>query len=104
LDSVTLTDIDFGREFRHAPHLRLCPGFHHGSDQNQIQEIEAAGFKVDPRRVVSETVSGSFMVGGMLSSTFLTLIVIPAIYAIVKVRATHPTKELAAGGIKQPAE
>ena len=26
---------------------------------NQIQEIEAAGFKVDPRRVVSETVSGS---------------------------------------------
>jgi putative DNA-invertase from lambdoid prophage Rac len=27
--------------------------------ENQIQEIEAAGFKVDPRRVVSETVSGS---------------------------------------------
>jgi putative DNA-invertase from lambdoid prophage Rac len=26
---------------------------------NQIQEIEAAGFKVDTRRVVSETVSGS---------------------------------------------
>ena len=27
--------------------------------ENQIQEIETAGFKVDPRRVVSETVSGS---------------------------------------------
>ena len=27
--------------------------------ENQIQEIEAAGFKVDPRRVVAETVSGS---------------------------------------------
>ena len=27
--------------------------------ENQIQEVEAAGFKVDPRRVVSETVSGS---------------------------------------------
>jgi putative DNA-invertase from lambdoid prophage Rac len=27
--------------------------------ENQIQEIEAAGFKVDGRRVVSETVSGS---------------------------------------------
>jgi hypothetical protein len=27
--------------------------------ENQIQEIEAAGFKVDLRRVVSETVSGS---------------------------------------------
>jgi putative DNA-invertase from lambdoid prophage Rac len=27
--------------------------------ENQIQEIEAAGFKVDPRRVISETVSGS---------------------------------------------
>jgi len=27
--------------------------------ENQIQEIETAGFKVDPRRVVSETISGS---------------------------------------------
>src|SRR5882757_1616643 len=27
--------------------------------ENQIREIEAAGFKVEPRRVVSETVSGS---------------------------------------------
>jgi Cu(I)/Ag(I) efflux system membrane protein CusA/SilA len=44
------------------------------------------------------------MVGGMLSSTFLTLIVIPAIYAIVKVRAIHPAKEPASGRVKQPAE
>ena len=27
--------------------------------ENQVREIEAAGFKVQPRRVVSETVSGS---------------------------------------------
>jgi putative DNA-invertase from lambdoid prophage Rac len=27
--------------------------------ENQIQEIEAAGFKVEPKRIVSETVSGS---------------------------------------------
>jgi putative DNA-invertase from lambdoid prophage Rac len=27
--------------------------------ENQTHEIEAAGFKVDPRRVVSEKVSGS---------------------------------------------
>lgn len=27
--------------------------------QNQIQEIEAAGFKVEPHRVISETISGS---------------------------------------------
>jgi putative DNA-invertase from lambdoid prophage Rac len=27
--------------------------------ENQIQEIEAAGFKVEPRRVISDTVSGS---------------------------------------------
>lgn len=26
---------------------------------NQIREIEAAGFKVEPRRVVTETISGS---------------------------------------------
>lgn len=27
--------------------------------ENQLQEIEAAGFKVEPRRIVTETVSGS---------------------------------------------
>ena len=27
--------------------------------ENQLQEIEAAGFKVEPHRVVTETVSGS---------------------------------------------
>jgi hypothetical protein len=49
------------RNSGHASHLRLCPGFHHTGQttENQIQGIEAAGFKVDPRRVVSETVSGS---------------------------------------------
>jgi len=44
------------------------------------------------------------MVGGMLSSTFLTLIVIPAIYAFVKLRAIRPTKESVMGRLKQPAE
>jgi len=29
------------------------------TSENQIQEIEAAGFKIEPRRVVMETVSGS---------------------------------------------
>ena len=37
--------------------------------ENQIQEIEAAGFKVDPRRVVSETVSGSSAIDGPASSS-----------------------------------
>ena len=27
--------------------------------ENQIQEIEAAGFQVEPRRIITETVSGS---------------------------------------------
>ena len=27
--------------------------------ENQIREIEAAGFKVEPHRIISETVSGS---------------------------------------------
>ena len=27
--------------------------------ENQIQEIEAAGFHVEPRRIVTETISGS---------------------------------------------
>lgn len=27
--------------------------------ENQIQEIEAAGFQVEPRRIVTETISGS---------------------------------------------
>ncbi len=31
--------------------------------ENQIQEIKAAGFRVNPRRVVSETVSGSSAIG-----------------------------------------
>jgi hypothetical protein len=35
LDSVTLTDIDFGQEFRHASHLRLRPGFNRGSNHRE---------------------------------------------------------------------
>jgi hypothetical protein len=37
--------------------------------ENQIQEIEAAGFKVDRRRVVSETVSGSSAIEGCRASS-----------------------------------
>jgi copper/silver efflux system protein len=44
------------------------------------------------------------MVGGMLSSTFLTLVVIPAIYAFVKLRAIPSAKEPVTGRLKQPAE
>jgi copper/silver efflux system protein len=44
------------------------------------------------------------MVGGMLSSTFLTLIVIPAIYAFVKLRTIRPAKEPVVRQLKQPAE
>ena len=31
--------------------------------QNQINEIEAAGFRVEPHRIISETVSGSLAIG-----------------------------------------
>ena len=44
------------------------------------------------------------MVGGMLSSTFLTLIVIPAIYAFVKLRPIPCAQEAAPSRLKQPAE
>jgi Cu(I)/Ag(I) efflux system membrane protein CusA/SilA len=45
------------------------------------------------------------MVGGMLSSTFLTLLVIPAIYAAVKHRALSGSREPAIAALKkQPAE
>jgi Cu(I)/Ag(I) efflux system membrane protein CusA/SilA len=44
------------------------------------------------------------MVGGMLSSTFLTLIVIPAIYAFVKLRTVRSAREPVASQLKQPAE
>lgn len=33
-----------------------------GRPENQIQEIEAAGFRVEPHRVISETISGSVAV------------------------------------------
>jgi putative DNA-invertase from lambdoid prophage Rac len=58
---VALTDIDFGQEMPPMPrtfaYVRVSTVGQ--TTENQIQEIEAAGFKVDPRRVVSETVSGS---------------------------------------------
>lgn len=44
------------------------------------------------------------MVGGMLSSTFLTLIVIPAIYAFVKLRTVRSEAEPAVGGPTRAAE
>jgi len=54
------TDTDFGRD-SHMPrtfaYVRVSTAGQ--TVENQIQEIKAAGFKVDARRVVSETVSGS---------------------------------------------
>ena len=44
------------------------------------------------------------MVGGMLSSTFLTLIVIPAIYIVVKRRTVHATEGSAVQPLSRAAE
>ena len=44
------------------------------------------------------------MVGGMLSSTFLTLIVIPAIYTVVKLRALRPAKKATVGALTTAAD
>jgi len=44
------------------------------------------------------------MVGGMISSTILTLLVIPALYAQVKLRTVRSKAEPAVGGLKQAAE
>jgi copper/silver efflux system protein len=44
------------------------------------------------------------MVGGMLSSTFLTLLVIPAIYVFVKRQALRPAPEAVTKPLKQAAE
>ena len=44
----------------YAAHLCLCPRLHDRANyRNQIREIEAAGFQVKPRRIVTDTVSGS---------------------------------------------
>jgi Cu(I)/Ag(I) efflux system membrane protein CusA/SilA len=43
------------------------------------------------------------MVGGMLSSTFLTLLVIPAIYILAKRRALRAPEKLSMGEIKHLA-
>jgi putative DNA-invertase from lambdoid prophage Rac len=59
---MTLTDIDFEQKILAMPrtfaYVRVSSTGQ--TTENQIQEIEAAGFKVDPRRVVSETVSISW--------------------------------------------
>ena len=56
---VRITDIDF-EQVPHMPrtfaYVRVASAGQ--SVENQIREIEGAGFKVDGRRVVSETVSG----------------------------------------------
>jgi copper/silver efflux system protein len=44
------------------------------------------------------------MVGGMLSSTFLTLIVIPAIYTVVKLRALRPARKGTVGAFTTAAD
>jgi Cu(I)/Ag(I) efflux system membrane protein CusA/SilA len=44
------------------------------------------------------------MVGGMLSSTFLTLLVIPAIYAFVKGRGLRAAAKRVAGEVTHAAE
>jgi putative DNA-invertase from lambdoid prophage Rac len=58
---MALTDFDFGQKMPPMPrtfaYVRVSTVGQ--NTENQIQEIEAAGFKVDLRRVVSETVSGS---------------------------------------------
>jgi putative DNA-invertase from lambdoid prophage Rac len=48
----------------HAAHLRLPPRLDPGqTTDNQLTEIQAAGFTIEPRRLVTETVSGSTAVG-----------------------------------------
>jgi Cu(I)/Ag(I) efflux system membrane protein CusA/SilA len=44
------------------------------------------------------------MVGGMISSTILTLLVIPAIYALVKARQTSSEANRARSAALKPAE
>jgi Cu/Ag efflux pump CusA len=44
------------------------------------------------------------MIGGMLSSTLLTLLVIPAIYAFVKRRSLRVSEKPIMGEIKHAAE
>jgi putative DNA-invertase from lambdoid prophage Rac len=61
MDIGRIEDIDFGHGISPMPrtfaYARVSTG-----DQtvaNQVQEIEAAGFKIQPRRVVTDVVSGS---------------------------------------------
>ena len=51
---------DIRTSLTYAAHLCLCPRLHDRANyRNQIREIEAAGFQVKPRRIVTDTVSGS---------------------------------------------
>lgn len=47
--------------FRHMPRLFVYARVSTADQtpENQLQEIAAAGFQVDPRRVITETVSAS---------------------------------------------
>jgi hypothetical protein len=47
---MALTDIDFGQECRHATFAYVRVSTTAQTTENQVQEIEAAGFKVDPHR------------------------------------------------------
>src|SRR5471030_3169010 len=59
--AVPLTDTNYGQDVAPMPrtfaYVRVSTTGQ--TTENQIQEIEAAGFTVSARRVVSETVSGS---------------------------------------------
>jgi len=59
-NSVDISDILFGRNEpmpRTFAYVRVSTTGQ--TTENQIQEIKAAGFHVEPRRIVTETVSGS---------------------------------------------
>ncbi len=49
----------YGRFAEDPSSDELVRHFYLDDTENQIQEIEAAGFQVEPRRIVTETVSGS---------------------------------------------
>jgi putative DNA-invertase from lambdoid prophage Rac len=50
--------------FRTSVKLRISVSTVEQTTDNQVREIEAAGFAVEPRRIISETVSGSTAAAG----------------------------------------
>lgn len=56
-DSTSLTKMTMSRTFVYARVSTL-----EQDPENQLQEIEAAGFKVEPHRILTETVSGSMAI------------------------------------------